>query len=351
MSETETTSPGLPVEIDEIDKALANLWEQSGDSKTRASLINLAIYSENPKALGTNTDLISEIARNHACRALLIQANPELAESRALAWISAHCHIYGSGDRQVCSEQITFQLDGEAVQALPNVVFSHLDSDLPLCFWWQGELNHEIDERLMSWIDRLVYDSREWRHPGEQFEIARRIRNIGSGRVSLGDLNWARILSLRTALAQIGDHPVLAQEFATIKSIDVCCSPSGSTTGILLLGWLAAQLGWTAQPMLGNAHFVRPDGSHIEYRVSEKEGPSISHVLMETGKGTIEIFRQYDSKVFHIKGETPETRTIDLRLPTGNENQVDLLLLELSRGRKHALYIKALEKVLPLLQE
>jgi len=351
MSEIETISPGLPVEIAEIDKELSKLWEQSGDTKTRASLINLAIYSENPKALGINTDLISQIAHNHACRAILIQANPRLAESGARAWISAHCHIYGSGNRQVCSEQITFQLNGESVQALPNVVFSHLDSDLPLCFWWQGELNSEVDEQLWAWIDRLVYDSRDWAQAGAQFEIARKIRNLGSGRMSLGDLNWARILSLRSALAHLGDHPAMGPELGKIKSIDVCCAPNGSTTGLLFLGWLAAQLGWTAQPMFGNAHFVRQDGTHVEYRLSEKEGPSISHVQAETENGSFELFRQFDSKVFHIKADAPDCSSIDMRLPTGKEELVDLLLLELSRGGKHALYVKALEKVLPLLQE
>ncbi len=37
-----TIEAGLPVEIGRIDQELGKLWEESGDTKTRASLINLA---------------------------------------------------------------------------------------------------------------------------------------------------------------------------------------------------------------------------------------------------------------------------------------------------------------------
>ena len=43
--------PGLPVEIGRIDKELGKLWEETGDTKTRASLINLAIYTESSEAV------------------------------------------------------------------------------------------------------------------------------------------------------------------------------------------------------------------------------------------------------------------------------------------------------------
>ncbi len=43
---------------------------------TRASLINLAVYSEAPDSLQNNTQLISQITENHACRAIVIAADP-----------------------------------------------------------------------------------------------------------------------------------------------------------------------------------------------------------------------------------------------------------------------------------
>ena len=36
-------TPGIPVPIGAIEKTLGHLWDESGESKTRASLINLAL--------------------------------------------------------------------------------------------------------------------------------------------------------------------------------------------------------------------------------------------------------------------------------------------------------------------
>ena len=103
MSSTaqELIEPGLPVEIGRISRELGKLWEETGDTKTRASLINLAIYTESAKSVSENTSLISQIATQHACRALLIFANPRATQEQAKAWISAHCHLAGKGERQI----------------------------------------------------------------------------------------------------------------------------------------------------------------------------------------------------------------------------------------------------------
>ena len=42
----ETFTAGLPVEIGQIERELKKLWDASNEVMTRASLINLAVYSE-----------------------------------------------------------------------------------------------------------------------------------------------------------------------------------------------------------------------------------------------------------------------------------------------------------------
>src|SRR5713101_4428305 len=66
----EIYSLGLQVEIGKIDKELKKLWAESEGSMTRASLINLAVYSEAPGSLERNTQIIAKIAENHACLAI-----------------------------------------------------------------------------------------------------------------------------------------------------------------------------------------------------------------------------------------------------------------------------------------
>ena len=71
---TENYSLGQPVEIGKIHKELKKLWQERENAMTRASLINLALYSEKPGSLEKNTQLIARITENHACRALVIGA-------------------------------------------------------------------------------------------------------------------------------------------------------------------------------------------------------------------------------------------------------------------------------------
>ena len=347
MSTALPIEPGLPVEIGRIDKQLGQLWEDSDDSKTRASLVNLAIYTENPDSVAPNTEIISEIAGEHACRALLIFANPSAPEADAKAWISAHCHVAGKGDRQICSEQITFQLDGETVAGLPNIVFSHLDSDLPLYFWWQGEFHEPLDEKLWLWMDRLIYDSAEWKNPAAQFALVKKISALTEARTIMCDLNWSRILGTRYALAQLFDHSCALARLNTIKKVSITCATH--STGLLLLGWLAAQLGWKFQPMLGKKTFATSKGDHVEFEITEAAGAAISHCLFECADRTFEITRESKSEYYHAKISGEDASEAPMLVSAGKSDLADVLLVELSRGGKHPLYTKALKAIQPLL--
>ncbi len=54
---TETYSLGVPVEVGKIDHELKKLWQESEGAVTRASLMNLAVYSEEQGSLDRNTQL------------------------------------------------------------------------------------------------------------------------------------------------------------------------------------------------------------------------------------------------------------------------------------------------------
>ena len=51
----ESFDPGVPVQIGKIEKELVRLWESSGDTKTRASLINFIVYTEDTSSLSAYT--------------------------------------------------------------------------------------------------------------------------------------------------------------------------------------------------------------------------------------------------------------------------------------------------------
>src|SRR5215467_7928809 len=89
----ETYSLGTPVELGAIEQELKKLWQEGEGAMTRASLMNLAVYSEQQGSLQNNTQLMARITENHACRALVIEADCDADGDQVSAWISAHCHV------------------------------------------------------------------------------------------------------------------------------------------------------------------------------------------------------------------------------------------------------------------
>jgi glucose-6-phosphate dehydrogenase assembly protein OpcA len=349
VSDLISISPGLPVEIGRIEKDLGKLWENSGDTKTRASLINLAIYTESASAVAKDTELIAQIATEHACRAILIFANRDAPEIGAKAWINAHCHA--AGKREICSEQITFQLDGNSPTAFTNLVFAHLDSDLPLCMWWQSPFREPLDARLWSWIDRLIFDSNSWTDPLGQFAMVRKIATLGDVRTVLCDLNWTRLLSLRFALAQFFDNSCALPCLGNIKAVEIVHAPGARISALLLLGWLANQLGWKLDSVLGRHSFRGPDRREITFQLIEESGACVSSCRLMTGMSKFQVDRAAGGRFFHATATGGPLNSFSQLLPAGRERTSDILLMELSRGGTHPLYLKSLDVIEPLLAE
>lgn len=339
--------PGIPVEIGKIDKELGKLWESTDDTKTRASLINLVVYTEKESELLLDNGVLASVAGRHPCRAILILGNPSAQVSEAKAWISAHCHLLGKDTRQICSEQITFQLNGDTATALPNIVFSHLDSDLPLCLWWKADFPEPLDEKLWSWVDRLIFDSASWHNPHHQFSIIRHISSSGKSAAVLCDLNWTRLHAWRFALASQFDNASAFPHLSRVESLSLICAPNGRVTALLLMGWLASRLKWKLD--LEKESFVNPSGKEISFRIQDAPGPNLSLVSIKSSDASFELKLAEGSDFFESTIQTPGIPEIRQILPAPRSRLEDTLLAELSRAGRHALYTQSLEIILPLL--
>ncbi len=280
----ETYSLGEPVEISEIGRKLKTLWKESEGAMTRASLINLAIYSEKPDSLEKNTQLIVRITENHACRALVIGANRESNENKVEAWVNAHCHVTRAGSKQICSEQLSFLVEGPCVKLLPSIVFSHLDSDLPLYLWWQDDFPDEMDPQLWAWVDRLIFDSQSWKNFDKQMRHVETAEQEARQRIVLCDLNWTRLDKVRYAIAQFFDHPASHHHFVEMENVTVDFGPGFKSTAILLIGWLAAQLKWKTnqQEMNGSCRFLDANDRKIDIELRERPGGPIGDVVLNS---------------------------------------------------------------------
>jgi glucose-6-phosphate dehydrogenase assembly protein OpcA len=335
-------SPGLPVEIGKIDRELKRLWAEGGGAKTRASLINLAVYSEAPGSLPENTRIISEITEDHSCRAIVIAANPAATENRVEAWINVHCHVSRAGSKQVCSEQLSFLLDGPSARLLPNIVFSQLDSDLPLYLWWQGEFSDPMDAQLWAWVDRVIYDSQTWSDFRAQMERVETAQAEAKQRIVLCDLNWTRLMQIRLALAQFFDHPYSYPHLEEIDRVEIDFGPDSRSTALLLAGWLAAQLQWTdaRQPAGDTLSFRSKSGRDIAVSLNEKAGEPISRCAIRCGSLEFKVVHSPKADLLDVA-----TGERSCRMPAGRNDTVRLMSEELLRGGPHRVYLRAMNCV------
>lgn len=346
----ETFAPGLPVEIGKIDRALKKLWNESGSEMTRASLINFAVYSEAPDSLPLNTQIVFQLMEDHACRAIVIGADPAAKENRVEAWLNVHCHVSREGSKQICSEQLSFLLEGPSAKLLPNIVFSQLDSDLPFYLWWQGEFHDPVDPQLWAWVDRVIYDSQTWSDFGTQMGRAETAQADAKQRIVLCDLNWTRLVQFRLGLAQFFDHPASQSRFKEIENVEIDFAPGYRSTALLLAGWLAAQLNWTLEKhSKGNALTFRDHSKQpIKVSLREKAGEPISRCAVKCGSTEFRVGHSANADLLDLAAEGPNAERKCL-MPAGSNDLVQLMSEELMRGGPHRVYLRAMNAVRTLL--
>ncbi len=347
----ETYSLGLPVEVNKIDQELKKLWRESEDAATRASLVNLAVYSEDAGSLSKNTQLMANITENHACRAIVIEADCNAKENRVEAWISAHCHVSGVGSKQVCSEQISFLLKGGCTTLLPSIVFSHLDSDLPFYLWWQEEFREPMDPQLWTWVDRVIYDSQSWTDFRAQMHLLESAEQEANQRIVLCDLNWTRLDNVRFALAQFFDHPASHHNFAKINKVRVDFAPGCRSTAVLFTGWLAAQLGWQSgkTDVPNKLSFVGSSSRKIDVGLRERPGEPIGEVAVQTPEVEFVVAHAKCGDLLEVSRGKPDEKRVPQLMPAGKNDLVSLMSEELMRGGPHHVYLHAVNRVRDLL--
>ena len=343
---------GCEVEVGSIDLELKKLWE-ADQARTNASLINFAVYSEDVSALANNSEIVREITREHACRAILIGVDRDQPVASMRSWVTAHCNI-ANGNKTVCCEQLAFHLSGRVNGRLSNTVFAHLNSDLPLIFWWQGELTERFHAPLYSWIDRLVVDSSDWSNPKEQFS---RLSDVMLKRkLVVQDLSWTRTYHLRVSIASLFDDPAAQAAIPSISKVRIITSQKSKVSGLQLLAWIAEQCKWApAQQLLsvdsegGGYQFESQSGKLIETSVlADESSAAIGLVEIEAGDVTMRVSQAKGASLLHLQ-LIANGHTIEQSAPADCSEVVGLIKDQLSRGGKNSLFRKIFPRFMTLL--
>lgn len=344
-SEDQLSRLGAEVPLPKIDRALKDLWANDV-TKTRASLINFAIYSETSENLEVNLERLEKITSAHACRALLILCRPEVQPQQARAWVNALCRPY-QGRQEVCSEQISFLLEGGDAAQVQNVVFAHLDSDLPLVIWWQGGLTQNFEERFYSRIDTLIMDSSTWAEPAREFARLAAVRADRGARLDVRDLSWTRSHFLRTALASCFQDANARAHLPLIEGIEITHSPDQRSAALMLAGWIAHRLGATLAEDAEGLVFKKAGGASLKATLTSKQGACALQALRLTGpKVQVEITREGASSFVRLCASC-EDHAHEEMLPADVVSEAELISEQLSRAGGSTHY----STVLPMMEK
>ena len=335
---------GVEVPIASIEKELHKLWEQD-EAQTNASLMNLAVYSERCGGLLENSKILRELTREHACRALLIEIDRSVTDPSLRAWITAHCHL-AEGRKSVCCEQVAFRLTGRVTGRFRNTVFAHLNSDLPLVFWWQGELSDVFTERLVAVIDRLIIDSSSWADVKGSLNtiVANSERNTD---LIIQDLAWTRTWQYRVGIAGLFDDPIAQAALPEMKSVEIHHHPKHRNSALQILAWLSTQAGWAlTSQQNGIYQFTKGEATITATLVADEASPAVGKVEIHSADVSVRVTRDPNNGHLTREIEAPHYHATSLS-PCDPDNASELVALQLSRGGKNSLY----QKILPRFRE
>jgi len=347
-------SLGMEVPVDKIETELRKLWEMD-EARTNASMMNLVLYSEQDGDLNENSEVIREVTREHACRALLIALDRDASDVSVRAWITAHCHL-AHGQKSVCCEQIAFHLTGRSTGRFRNTIFAHLQSDLPLIFWWQGSLSSNFSESLYRRIDRLVVDSSSWSDPSAQF--AKIAEAIDETQLVVQDLAWTRTYHFRLAVASIYDDLMAEGSLAAVSRLKIEANPDHFVSALQLLAWFAEMAGWKRAEDLvvddesvGSYRFENQNGNLLDAEILLVEGSApLGRIEVVSDSVTISVSGEAGAKYLHHQLVCSESKhEIDIHGPADSDVIADLLADQLSRGGKNSLFKRVLPTFMELL--
>ncbi|HZS48211.1 MAG TPA: glucose-6-phosphate dehydrogenase assembly protein OpcA [Blastocatellia bacterium] len=247
---------GKGINVPAIEEELKSLWVEEKTEKEdaaimRARVLNLLVYLNDQEEANSLDDVLAETTTHHPARALVMIADRQAKTPDLQAWVSARCMLRGAS-KQVCCEQVTFQVKGDLERELPSAINPLLAPDLPVFLWWRAvpDLDDSMFRHLVDMSDRVVIDSAECQNPRRDLVKLSEVFRNRPDWLAISDFNWARLTPWRTLFASFYDVPDYRSYLDRIDQLNIeyvppeCGSNDISPKAVLLASWLASCLGW-----------------------------------------------------------------------------------------------------------
>jgi glucose-6-phosphate dehydrogenase assembly protein OpcA len=224
------------------------------------------------------------------------------------------------------------------VHRVPPIVNALLIPDMPVAFWWIGDLPSEHQsyvDRLLEPADRLIVDSSHF-DSADDLALVRRIAEETT--TAPADLNWVRLEDWRAATAAIFDPAAMRTRLRRIREVRVCATTSRSTFGDSAESFLyAAWLTQSAETQLVY-HFDTDKG---------RDTGSLSRVDITFDDGTNATIIHDEERNVLTATVDGVTRAVDSVTRTLSRSTENLIVRQLKRAEADRVFVR----VLPLATE
>jgi len=236
-----------------IENELNEIWKSDNQSPgekigwwQRNYTTNLVVYASSHIDCRDAEAVLRELTPMHPGRYIMLCPAPEEETLVLHHHVSGHCAYSPGRKQQICCDIINLEAKPGVLEELYGLTLSLLISDLPVEFWWLGDLPAAgiFFRKIAAGSDRVWVDSSNFRDPLEGLAglAAGWQRNFPN--TVLADLNWIRFQRWRNLIAELFDGewiPFLRQiRHMTIEYGE----GSQPTRSFLLVCWISSCLGW-----------------------------------------------------------------------------------------------------------
>jgi glucose-6-phosphate dehydrogenase assembly protein OpcA len=350
----------ISVEVDGIERALAELWKEASRAAgtegavSRAALWNIVVATR-AQELPRMKKTVDELAPLVPARVLVLveDPSPEAAAAGVKATIESNIISRASGARVVYSEEITLRGGVAGDVHFGAIVRALQVPGLPTATLWTDPTMPEalLRRQLRPATDRLILDTGRCTRPRQLLEVER-CAELSRGAIPVADLGWLRLASFRTLFAGLFDAPVGGAPLARARRVSIAHRPGAEVSALLLAAWLASSLDWlfaAAEPGGARFRFDRAQedaaGSvEVSLAVSEGEcgtsGIVALELAVEERGGGESLFAVRRTEQNHATLTSPIAPPRTLKLDSRTD--AELCLAALGPAGQDALFRRAL---------
>ena len=236
-----------------IEQELHALWrpDRQGQAATSSGLqrnytLNLVVYAQNLDSSREADAVLRELTPIHPGRYIRLCPAPASEVAPLHHHVASHCAYNPERKTEICCDIITLEAKASLLAELYGLTLSLLVSDLPVEFWWLGDLPlaSPFFRKLATDADRVWVDSSRFLRPQEAMAHLASSWERTFPNTVLADLNWVRFERWRHLIAELFDGewtPYLWQIQELAIEYGEGTQP---TRSFLLACWIAARLGW-----------------------------------------------------------------------------------------------------------